>query len=91
MYDWDSIEKVLDIYRIKGKDDEWCPAVRVAATHDGDPIWVASLLYNVYSRYLDSIPDSEQNKFESDTRKALDILFDIGIEHVEGVEPEDEI
>lgn len=91
MYDWDSIERVLDVYRIKGKEGEWCPAVRVATTHDGDAVWVAALMYNIYTRYLDTIPDADQNKFEADTRKALEILFDIGIEHVEGIEPEDRI
>jgi hypothetical protein len=83
MYDHESLEKIVEVYRIKGKDGEWNPAVRIAADHNAGAIWVAALMYNVYSRYLETIDDSEQNEFESDVKETLKYLFKNGMEHIE--------
>lgn len=85
MYDPDSLEKILEIYRIRGKKDEWCPAVKICGDHSGDTIWVAALMYNVYSRYLETIPDADQHSFEKNVRSTLNTLFDVGMEHIDHI------
>jgi hypothetical protein len=85
MYDPDSLEKILEVYKIKGNDDEWCPAVKIISDHSGDAIWVAALMYNVYSRYLETIPDADQHQFEKDVRTTLSTLFEIGMEHIDNM------
>jgi hypothetical protein len=89
MYDPDSLEKILDVYRIKGKDGEWCPAVKIIADHSGDSIWVAALMYNVYSRYLETIPDADQHQFERNVRSTLVTLFEVGMEHIDNMHHEE--
>jgi len=84
-YDKSSIEDIMKISRIKGNDDCWCPAVQIIKDHEGDAIWVASLIYNIYARYLECIPDSEQNDFEEDIKEALNVAFEEGMNHIDVV------
>lgn len=85
MYDPDSLEKILEIYRIQGKASEWCPAVKIISDHSGDSIWVAALMYNVYSRYLETIPDADQHEFERNVTSTLSTLFEVGMEHIDSM------
>ena len=89
MYDPDSLEKILEVYRIKGNKDEWCPAVKIVSDHSGDSVWVAALMYNVYSRYLETIPDADQHQFERNVRSALSTLFEVGMEHIDNMPHEE--
>jgi len=85
-YDTKSVEPILQIFRIKGKEGEWCPAVQITNDHEGDAIWVAALLYNVYARYLEVIPDANQNDFENNVKEILNMSFDSGMELIETID-----
>lgn len=82
-YDSSSIEEILQVMRIRGKDGAWCPAVRIIGDHEGDAVWVAALFYSIYSQYISSIPDSEQHQFEKDVKEALELVFDQGMDHLD--------
>lgn len=89
MYDPDSLEKILEIYRIRGKNEEWCPAVKIISDHSGDAVWTAALMYNIYARYLETIPDADQFQFEKEVKYTLNTLFEVGMEHIDNL-PHDE-
>lgn len=89
-YDTSGISKVMSVYQITStKNDTVCPAVRIEKDHDGDAIWVAALLYNIYSRYLESIPDHEQLEFQKNVQDILTIAFETGMECLETIEDDD--
>jgi hypothetical protein len=86
-YDTSNITKVMSVYQIKNnKNDTICPAVKIEKDHDGSAVWVAALLYNIYSRYLESIPDNNQLEFQKDVQDILTIAFETGMECLETLE-----
>jgi len=55
------IEEIIKIVRIYSeKNQMWLPAIKDIQTHDMDPMWVASILYLIYDRYLACIDDDKQ-------------------------------
>lgn len=91
-YDTSNILKVLTVYQIKSnKNDTICPAVRVESDHDGNSVWVAALMYNIFSRYLESIPDSEQLEFQKEVQDILTIAFESGMECLDTIDNIDDV
>jgi len=85
-YDESSVQKILSVSRIRGNGGDWCPAVQIVGDHDGDAVWVAALIYNIYARYLQTIPDCDQHKFEQDVKEILTFAFENGQEHLDVIE-----
>ena len=78
-YQLNQKEHLFNIYRIKAEEsDGWNPGVEDVADHEIDPVWVASVLYTVYTRYIDSIPEENQIEFEQKTKSVLSHLFENG-------------
>ena len=58
----ESLEILLSIGQIFSKKNEsWLPFVKDEKSHDFDAIWVASLMYLIYDKYISSIDDDKQN------------------------------
>ena len=84
-YDLEKVEEIIHIYRILNQSKDWCPAVQIIQDHEGDAIWVAALMYNIYARYLETVPDSEQNLFETNVKDVLSVAFDHGMEYIDTI------
>lgn len=59
-------ELILKIHRVWNKDGHWMPAVQDAVSHDIDAQWVAGLAYLIIDRYVNAIPESNQNEFHDE-------------------------
>lgn len=84
-YDTSSAEAVIEIYRILNKHKDWCPGVKIIKDHEGDAVWVGALMYSIYSRYLETVPDSEQHEFESSVKEVLKVAFEHGMEYTDSL------
>ena len=43
--------------------------------HDITPEWTAAVLYTIFNRYLQIVPDSKQNEFVKETMDTFNWLF----------------
>ena len=73
---------IFNIYLTKNGDVN-APAIEDVADHEIDPLWVAATMYLIYSRYIDSVEESNQIKFEQDVMHNLKHLFDAGQNYID--------
>jgi hypothetical protein len=76
-------ECLFKIHRVKNENGAWCPAIEDIAGHDVDPTWIAGVLYALFSRYLENIPDSKQLEYENQVKVLFDYMTDNGHGYIE--------
>lgn len=76
-------ETLFEILRVFSKENqEWIPAIRDHINHEVSPVWVASVLYLIYDRYMSCVPDDQQQEFGDVTQKIFKKILEIGHEYV---------
>lgn len=76
------LELIFEIYRLK-KGENWCPAIKDISSHDVSSLWIAGVMFSIFSRYIESFPDSEQNDIKNETMFLLEKMFESGYEYIE--------
>jgi hypothetical protein len=73
-------ELLFEVYRVKNNitDEHWNPAIFDKGTHDITPLWVAGVLYAVYSRYIECLPDSEQLEYQHAVKSMFNFFIENG-------------
>ena len=78
-----SLEVLLSIGQILSKKNEtWLPFIKDEKSHDFDALWVASLMYLIYDKYISSIDDENQNEFSKEVLELFDFILENGMEHI---------
>ena len=78
-----SLEVLLSIGQILSKKNEtWLPFIKDEKSHDFDALWVASLMYLIYDKYISSIDDENQNEFSEEVLELFDFILENGMEHI---------
>ena len=78
-----SLEVLLSIGQILSKKNEtWLPFIKDEKSHNFDALWVASLMYLIYDKYISSIDDENQNEFSEDVLELFDFILENGMEHI---------
>jgi hypothetical protein len=81
--DKESLEILLSIGQIFSKKNEsWLPFIKDEKSHDFDALWVASLMYLIYDKYISSIDDDKQNEFSEEVLELFDFILENGMEHI---------
>lgn len=81
--DKESLEILLSIGQIFSKKNEsWLPFIKDEKSHDFNAIWVASLMYLIYDKYISSIDDEKQNNFSDEVLDFFEIIKENGMEHI---------
>lgn len=81
--DKESLEILLSIGQIFSKKNEsWLPFLKDEKAHNFDALWVASLMYLIYDKYLYSIDDDKQNNFSDEVLDLFEIIKENGMEYV---------
>jgi hypothetical protein len=77
-----SLEVLLSIGQIFSKKNEtWLPFIKDEKSHNFDALWVASLMYLIYDKYISSIDDENQNEFSEEVLELFNFIIENGIEH----------
>jgi hypothetical protein len=80
--DKESLEVFLSIGRIFSKKNQtWLPFVKDEETHNFNALWVASLMYLIYDKYISCIDDENQNEFSEEVLELFNFIIENGIEH----------
>lgn len=76
-------ELLFEIYRVRNNesDEYWNPAILDVNSHDVSPLWISGVLFAIYSRYMESIPDNEQLEYE----ESIKTMFKYFVENGHGV------
>jgi hypothetical protein len=78
-----SLEVLLSIGQILSKKNEtWLPFIKDEKSHNFDALWVASLMYLIYDKYISSIDDENQNDFSEEVLEFFDFILENGMEHI---------
>jgi len=78
-----SLEVLLSIGQILSKKNEtWLPFIKDEKSHNFDALWVASLMYLIYDKYISSIDDENQNNFSEEVLELFDFILENGMEHI---------
>ena len=78
-----SLEVLLSIGQILSKKNEtWLPFIKDEKSHNFDALWVASLMYIIYDKYISSIDDENQNEFSEEVLELFDFILENGMEHI---------
>jgi len=78
-----SLEILLSIGQILSKKNEtWLPFIKDEKSHNFDALWVASLMYLIYDKYISSIDDENQNDFSEEVLELFDFILENGMEHI---------
>jgi hypothetical protein len=78
-----SLEVLLSIGQILSKKNEtWLPFIKDEKSHNFDALWVASLMYLIYDKYISSIDDENQNDFSEEVLELFDFILENGMEHI---------
>ena len=78
-----SLEVLLSIGQILSKKNEtWLPFIKDEKGHNFDALWVASLMYLIYDKYISSIDDENQNEFSEEVLELFDFILENGMEHI---------
>jgi hypothetical protein len=78
-----SLEVLLSIGQILSKKNEtWLPFIKDEKSHNFDALWVASLMYLIYDKYISSIDDENQNEFSEEVLELFDFILENGMEHI---------
>lgn len=85
-YQLDNKIHIFNIYRIKNEEGKWCPGIEDVQDHEITPAWVASVMYNMYSRYIDSIPEESQIDFDNEVKKYFKLLMESGENFVDKID-----
>jgi len=81
--DKNSLEVLLSIGQILSKKNEtWLPFIKDEKSHNFDALWVASLMYLIYDKYISSIDDENQNEFSEEVLELFDFILENGMEHI---------
>jgi hypothetical protein len=81
--DKESLEILLSIGQILSKKNEtWLPFIKDEKSHNFDALWVASLMYLIYDKYISSIDDENQNDFSEEVLELFDFILENGMEHI---------
>jgi hypothetical protein len=81
--DKNSLEVLLSIGQILSKKNEtWLPFIKDEKSHNFDALWVASLMYLIYDKYISSIDDENQNNFSEEVLELFDFILENGMEHI---------
>jgi len=81
--DKNSLEVLLSIGQILSKKNEtWLPFIKDEKSHNFDALWVASLMYLIYDKYISSIDDENQNDFSEEVLELFDFILENGMEHI---------
>jgi hypothetical protein len=81
--DKESLEILLSIGQILSKKNEtWLPFIKDEKSHNFDALWVASLMYLIYDKYISSIDDENQNNFSEEVLELFDFILENGMEHI---------
>jgi hypothetical protein len=78
-----SLEVLLSIGQILSKKNKtWLPFIKDEKSHNFDALWVASLMYLIYDKYISSIDDENQNNFSEEVLELFDFILENGMEHI---------
>lgn len=76
---------ILKIYKVKNDNGSWCPAIEDIATHDIDPLWIAGVMYCVFSRYIDCVDESSQLEFQETSLNFFKYMVENGEKYIERI------
>lgn len=82
-------EIIFHIYRSLNDKGVWCPAVEDVEKHEITPLWIAGVIYAIFSRYIDSVEESKQTEFQEMALHFFKYLIENGENYIERIPKDD--